>query len=565
MRRVLTVVGMMMAAVAMAQDGGYRAPLDGVLRLSGNFGEVRSNHFHAGLDLKTDGAEGKAVHVIADGHIVRVNVSPTGYGKALYVEHADGKTSVYAHLREFGAEVAAYVKQQQYAEEKFAVDLTIPKGKFVVKRGDVIAKSGNGGGSGGPHLHFEIRDTESQAPLNPLDHGFKVADDNAPEMQRLWIYNHAKNGHVDGLTHERAFDLERKGNAYTIKGKEVVEAAGTLSFGIAALDHFSDSDNACGIHTMTVSVDGKIIHHHKLDKMPFDKKRMVNAHIDFDKRQRSREVVHRSYIAPLNTLDIYKKVAERGTMHLAAGQRKEVRAMLTDHAGNAATLIFTLEGQTRTGTTVEQQHRVTDMFMPDRDNHFSNPDIRITVPKGCLYDTLAFRHEAKPRCEDCYSDVHSIHDMYTPMEDYMTVGLRIHPFKGKDTGKLLIVSFDEKGKPVAEGGTVAGQWVSTRTRSFGDYAVMKDSLAPELRPKNFRDQTETARFDTLIFHLRDELSGIATYRGTLNGKWVLLEHDPKNNILFYVKDARWNKGQNTLRISTNDKVGNTKELSVTVW
>jgi murein DD-endopeptidase MepM/ murein hydrolase activator NlpD len=219
MRRVLTVVGMMMAGVTMAQDGGYRTPLDGVLRLSGNFGEVRSNHFHAGLDLKTDGAEGKAVHAIADGHIVRVNVSPTGYGKALYVEHPDGKTSVYAHLREFGAEVNAYVKQQQYAEEKFAVDLTIPKGKFVVKRGDVIAKSGNSGGSGGPHLHFEIRDTESQAPLNPLDHGFKVADDNAPEMQRLWIYNHAKNGHVDGLTHERAFELERKGNAYTIKGK----------------------------------------------------------------------------------------------------------------------------------------------------------------------------------------------------------------------------------------------------------------------------------------------------------------------------------------------------------
>jgi hypothetical protein len=151
------------------------------------------------------------------------------------------------------------------------------------------------------------------------------------------------------------------------------------------------------------------------------------------------------------------------------------------------------------------------------------------------------------------------------MEDYMTVALRIHPFKGTDTGKLLIVSFDEKGKPVAEGGTVAGQWISTRTRSFGDYAVMKDSLAPELRPKNFRDQTETAHFDTLIFHLRDELSGIATYRGTLNGKWVLLEHDPKNNILFYVKDTRWNKGQNTLRISTNDKVANTKELSVTVW
>jgi hypothetical protein len=150
------------------------------------------------------------------------------------------------------------------------------------------------------------------------------------------------------------------------------------------------------------------------------------------------------------------------------------------------------------------------------------------------------------------------------MEDYMTVAMRIHPFKGANTKQLLIVSFDKNGAPVAEGGTVIGPWISTKTRSFGDYAVMRDSLAPELRPKNFTQTSTVARIDTLLFFLRDDLAGIASYTATLNGQWVLLEHDPKNNLLYYVKDERFRTGQNTLRIAATDKVGNIKELNLTL-
>jgi hypothetical protein len=549
---------------ALAQPSAYLPPLEGALRLSGNFGEVRSNHFHAGLDLKTDGVEGKAVRAIADGHVVRINVSPTGYGKALYVEHADGKTSVYAHLREFSSELASYVKTQQYAQEKFAVDLTLPKGKFAVKKGDMIAKSGNSGGSGGPHLHFEIRDTKDQVPLNPLDFGFMVSDDRAPEMQRLWVYSHATSGHVEGVSTERGFDLTGSGSSYRLKEPATVRALGPVSFGVAALDRFTGSANACGIYQMTVTVDGTVIHHHILDRMPFDQKRKVNAHIDFEKRQRLRDVVHRSYIAPLNDLKIYKAVIDRGMWHVAPGARHQVSISMSDHAGNRSELSFVLAGQHWNGDLVKQSTQVRDIFYPDMDNNFSTSDIRVNIPKGCLYDTLAFSYEMQPACAECLSPVHAIHNMNTPLEDHMSVSIRIHPIRSVDMGKLLIVSFDEGGRPIAEGGTVQWQWMTTKTRSFGRYAVMKDSLPPTIRPRNFRDQSETARADTLRFHLEDDLSGIASYRATLNGKWVLMEHDPKTKTLLYIKDERFLKGQNTLRIWATDKVGNVMETSITV-
>ncbi len=564
MRGLHLIALLMLVEVVVAQQSNYRPPLDGVLRLSGNFGEVRSNHFHTGLDLKTDGAEGKPVRAIADGAIVRVVVSPTGYGKALYIEHPDGRTSVYAHLREFSTVVQAYVKQQQYLEKKFGVDLTIPASTFKVKQGDVIAKSGNSGGSGGPHLHFELRETASEMALNPLEHGFKVADNRGPEMDRLWLYAHSKSGHVAGISPEMGFELEKHGLAYSVKNAGEVHALGAVSVGIEALDRFSDSDNACGIYSMTVSVNGKTIHHHTLKEMAFDKKRKVNAHIDFDKRVRNGAIVHRSYIAPANDLKLYDAITNRGMFTVEHGKNYAIRIDLKDYAGNVSSLDFTIKGALRQGDRVQAASATTDMFYPQRDNNFSNADMRVSIPAGCLYDTVAFRYAMKPACADCFSPIHSLHDRYTAMEDYMTVAMRIHPFKGANTKQLLIVSLDKNGTPVAEGGTVIGPWISTKTRSFGDYAVMRDSLAPELRPKNFTQTTTFSRIDTLLFFLRDDLAGIASYTATLNGQWVLLEHDPKNNLLYYVKDERFRTGQNTLRITATDKVGNIKELNLTL-
>jgi murein DD-endopeptidase MepM/ murein hydrolase activator NlpD len=547
--------------VAYGQRSQYANPIDGELILSGNFGEVRGNHFHSGLDLKTGGMEGKPVYSIADGYVVRISVGPEGFGKAIYVNHPDGKTSVYGHLSDFAPEIAAYIKLQQYAKQSFEVDLEIPASKFPVTKGQPIAKSGNSGSSGGPHVHFEVRETAAQIPENPLNYGFKVKDQRHPELKKLWVYAHS--GHVEGLVSEKDFKLSGTNGSYSTA--DTIRAFGLISFGVAAQDRFSSSENVCGIYSMTVKVNGEILHQQQIDKFPFDKKRMVNCHVDYEKRTTEKQNVYRTYIAPGNKLELYPTIKNGGITKIEKGKTYKVEVEVTDHAGNASKFSFVVLGSERKGSAVSAKEQITDIFYPNRENSFSNHSLWVNIPTGCLYDTLKFKYDLKPACANCISPIHSIGKLSdTPLDNYMTVSIKLDKVSETAASKAIIVSFDKNNRPIAEGGSIQWNWITTKTRSFGDYAVLLDSLAPILKPKNFKDQTSTTGIDTLKFHLEDDLSGIRSISGTLNGKWVLLEHDPKNDLLFYVKDERFISGQNTIRITVKDKVGNVKELSVTV-
>lgn len=542
----------------------YANPLDGELILSGNFGEIRGNHFHSGLDFKTGGVEGKPVYAVADGFVSRIFVSGDGFGKAIYLEHPNGKTSVYGHLSDFNPDIAHYVKQQQYAKESFELDLNLSASQFPVKKGQLIANSGNSGGSGGPHVHFEIRETIGQIPENPLNYGFKVRDEKHPELQKLWIYNHAPSGHIDGLRTEKGFSVNGSTGKYSI-GVDTIRAAGVLSFGVAAIDRFSAAQNVCGIYGMTVKVNGEIIHQQQIDKFPFSKKRMVNCHVDYEKRKTEKHFVYRTYIAPNNTLDLYPNIKNGGTTKIEPGKTYDVEVDVTDHVGNNSVFKFTILGQEQKGALLSNKENVTDIFYPQKENAFSNNSVRINIPAGCLYDTLKFKYDLKRPCGECVSTVHSIGKLSdTPLDRSMTVSIKLNDVSETTAEKAVMVSFDSKGKPITEGGSTKWNWMTATTRSFGDYAVMVDSTAPILKPKNFKDQTSTVGISRLEFTLSDNLSGVASVSGTLNGKWVLLEQDPKNNLLYYIKDERFINGQNTFRIKATDKVGNVKELSVTV-
>jgi murein DD-endopeptidase MepM/ murein hydrolase activator NlpD len=542
----------------------YANPLDGELILSGNFGEIRGNHFHSGLDFKTGGIEGKPVYAVADGFVSRIFVSGDGFGKAIYLEHPNGKTSVYGHLSDFNPDIARYVKQQQYAKESFELDLNLSASQFPIKKGQLIAKSGNSGGSGGPHVHFEIRETIGQIPENPLNYGFTVRDEKHPELQKLWIYNHAPNGHIEGLRTEKGFSVNGSTGKYSI-GVDTIRAAGVLSFGVATIDRFSAAQNVCGIYGMTVKVNGQTVHQQQIDKFPFSKKRMVNCHVDYEKRKTEKHFVYRTYIAPNNTLDLYPTIKNGGTTKIETGKTYDVEVEVKDHIGNNSVFKFIILGQERKGALLSNKENVTDIFYPQKENAFSNNSVRINIPEGCLYDTLKFKYDMKPPCGECVSAVHSIGKLSdTPLDRSMTVSIKLNDVSEAIAENAVMVSFDSKGKPIAEGGSTKWNWMTATTRSFGDYAVMVDSTAPILKPKNFKDQTATAGISRLEFTLSDNLSGVASVSGTLNGKWVLLEQDPKNNLLYYIKDERFINGQNTFRIKATDKVGNVKELSVTV-
>ncbi|MDP6909319.1 MAG: M23 family metallopeptidase, partial [Flavobacteriales bacterium] len=488
-----------------AQQHNFQNPLKGELTLSGNFGEVRGNHFHSGLDLRTGGVEGKSVFAIEDGYVSRIVVSPTGFGKALYINHPNGKTSVYAHLRDFAPLISGYVKEQQYGKKSFNVDINFNEPKFRVKKGELVAISGNSGGSGGPHVHFEIRETNGQIPENPLNYGFKVKDLRHPELQKLWIYEHSANGHVEGLEVEKGFDLAGKSGTFSLKNPVPIKAAGNLSFGIGALDRYSNSKNVCGIYSLTVTVNGTILHKQVIDRFPFLKKRMVNTHVDYHKRKSEKQAVYRTYISPGNKLELYQATENGGVIEIKNGKTYKVQMEISDHAGNTSTLSFDVIGQDWSGSLIKAEENVTDVFYPQKENAFTNNSLRLNIPKGCLYDTLKFKYDLHPPCTDCISAVHSIGKLTdTPLDKHMTVSIKLDKVSEKATNKAVVVSFDADGDPIAEGGTVKWNWITTRTRSFGDYAVMLDSIAPELRPKNFGDQTSTAGIDTLKFHFEDD-------------------------------------------------------------
>ena len=550
---------------SLAQETEYRNPMDGELILSGNFGEVRTNHFHSGLDIKTGGVEGKPIYAVADGFVSRLTVAGGGFGKAVYLEHPNGKTTVYGHLREFAPEIAAYVKEQQYAKESFEVDLAFTSSKFPIKKGQLIAKSGNSGGSGGPHLHFEIRETIGQHPENPLNYGFKVKDDKRPELQKLFVYNHAISGHVEGLIHDKGFAIQGTTGNYTLTAAAPIKASGILSFGIAALDRFSNATNPCGIYGMKVKVNGVIIHEQRLDKVSFDQKRMVNCHTDYQKNKIDNLKVYRSYIAPGNKLSMYPTVKDQGTVQIEKGKTYEISIEVLDYAGNKSTLNFSILGHEHSASVLAPKEDITDLFYPLQENAFTNNSLRLNIPNGCLYDTLKFKYDLKPACKGCVSPVHSIGKILdTPLDSYMTVSIEMNKLSETKTSKALMVSFNKNGNPISEGGSAKWNWMTTKSRSFGDYAVMLDSIAPRVTPKNFKDQTSTAGLARLEFTLSDNLAGVKTVTATLNGKWVLLEQDPKNSLLYYTKDERFITGQNTFRISATDAVGNVRELNITV-
>jgi hypothetical protein len=236
-----------------------------------------------------------------------------------------------------------------------------------------------------------------------------------------------------------------------------------------------------------------------------------------------------------------------------------------DHAGNKSILSFSIIGQPHSGSVVAPKEDITDLFYPTKENAFTNNSLRVNIPNGCLYDTLKFKYDLKPACRGCVSPVHSIGKLLdTPLDNYMTVSIETAKLTEAKAAKAMVVSFNKNGNPVSEGGSAKWNWMTTKSRSFGDYAVMLDSVPPRLTPKNFKDQTSTADLSRLEFTLSDNLAGLKTVTGTLNGKWVLLEQDPKNSLLYYTKDERFIKGQNTFRISATDAVGNVRELNITV-
>jgi len=512
-------------------------PVDMPLLLSGNFGELRSNHFHSGIDIKTQGTTGKKVYAIANGYVSRIRISANGYGRALYIHHPEkGLTSVYGHLKRFNKKVERFVKNRQYEQKSFEVQLFPEKGLFRVKKGELVGLSGNSGSSKGPHLHFEIRQLSDQKPLNPLHYKLDVVDNIPPKVFNLAIYPVGKSSSVDGSRQKQFYDAVTRGpGTYGLMNQAIPKVRGPVGFGIRAYDFLDGSPNWCGLYTVKLYVDHNLIYHHQMDGFSFYETRYINSFIDYEEKIKNSQTYQKSWLQPHNPLSIYEYLRNDGIHTFTDDTLHEVTYKITDVHGNTSTLSFQVQSQMDPPVSLTQEQKTKGIVMPYNEaNSFENTHIKLDFPKMAFYDTLDFEYSRSEAPIDkgvFYSGLHHIHNEYTPVHKAYTLSIKPEGLPDMLKNKAFIALVNGEDEPyVYQGGEFINGHIAAQVRKLGKYAVLVDREEPSIKPLVMNDQQ-------ISFHISDELSGIKSYNGYINGQWVLFEYDPKNDRLTYQIDS----------------------------
>ena len=537
-------------------------PIDPPLSLSGNFGELRTNHFHSGLDFRTQGHTGIPVHSVADGYVARVDISPTGYGRAVYINHPNGITTVYGHLERLMPALQRYVRRIQYKREQFEVNLAIPRDSFPVKQGEVIAWSGNAGSSGGPHLHFEIRDTQTQRPQNGLKWHFPITDNIPPKIISLYAYSFPSTGVYDDNRYPTVF----YSSAYHLKGNPVLKVSGPTAFGIQAVDYLNASWSKCGIYSAQLVVDQDTVFGFQINDISFTETRYVNSLADYAERERYGRWVHRLFRQPGNKLDIYTVDKNNGIVNFTDDKTHDIKVITADAYGNQSTLEFQVQSTPPDST--QRHYNGARIFSYKKDNYFQSDNLKLKVPEGALYDDLAFHFEEGPKPKGCYAPLQKIQDKYTPLQKAIRVAIKPDSLPESLQKKALLVMLDEPDQQKwSAGGRYEDGWVVGYPRNFGDFSVAVDTIPPSIQSLSIKDHKNLMNPKHIRFKIKDDLSGIDTYRGEIDGKWALFVYDPKYDLLTYTIDTtRVELGKtHQLKLKVTDVKGNQSIYSATFY
>ena len=535
----------------------FRSPINFPVILAGSFGEIRKNHFHSGIDIRTEGVVGKPVYAIADGYVSRINVSPGGFGRALYITHPNGYTSLYGHLKAYAGAIGAWARAQQYRQESFAIDMELMPGMLKVKKGDLVAFSGNSGASGGPHLHFEIRDAKTQEIIDPLDFGFMKPGGSPPDINWLKIYPFDDNSMVNFKNSPLLLPVAGSGENYRLKLADSVMVSGNIIFGIETVA-IAEGGMRTGVHNIVLSVDGVSVFSQNIDRFTFAETRYVNSLMDYPAFIQNGRKIQRSYVAPNNRLSVYSEVKNRGVVNFADSKPHKVQYLVRDAFGKSSTFIFWVKSHPPANTAGQPKPAAggSQIFTYKADNHFTRPDMRLDVPKEAVYDDFPFEYTETPSVRGAYAGVHHIQNQNTPLHTYCTLSVRAETLPKGLAGKALIVDVGPGNSFTSRGGTWENGWVTTKIRDFGNYTITTDTEPPVIRPINVFPNKKVKKQSSIMVKLYDNLAGIKTYRGTLNGKWILMDYDEKNRLLTYSFDELMRPGKNIFVLVVTDGVGN---------
>ncbi|HKL31500.1 MAG TPA: M23 family metallopeptidase, partial [Tangfeifania sp.] len=500
MKQIIIVLFIALSVNVSGQNSYYSNPVKIPMLLSGSFAELRNNHFHSGIDIKTQGVTGIPVYSVADGFISRIVVSPTGFGKAIYIDHPNGTTSVYGHLKSFRDDINEYVKNIQYEKKTFRVDLQIPENQFKIKQEEFIASSGNTGSSGGPHLHFEIRDTQTEEPLNPLNLGFPVKDNIAPKIYSLMVVPLGNNSHTDYKSSKKSYPVVFHDDAFHLNHNPIIPVYGNIGFAIQTNDFFDESNNRCGVYSIQLKIDGELYYSFKMDRFAFSESRYINSHIDYAEYQRSRRRFHKTWIDPGNKLSIYETLKNDGILEVNEEDIHHVRIELTDTYGNISVLEFNIEGKPEIVPAQETAFIRTMIY--NNENHFRSGGIKADFPENAFYTDIPFTYTKKTGRKKFYSDIHVVHNESTPIHASSKLSIDAENIPEDLKSKALLVKVDTtSGKFYSAGGEYKFGWVTGNIRSFGNYAVAVDTVPPKVVGLSLRNNSELSESSGIRFRI----------------------------------------------------------------
>lgn len=533
----------------------YSAPLDFKMLLSGTFGELRNNHFHAGIDIKTEGVEGQRVYSIADGYVSRIKVSSWGYGKVLYVTHPEtGHTSVYAHLQKFSPKIDSIVKKEHYKKESFEINLYPNISALKVRKGEMIALSGNSGGSSGAHLHFEIRDTKSERPINPLEFGFNINDNIPPILKKLKIYAFDTTL-INGYNKNKIYAISKNNNTHTINDVPIIN--GNFAVGIFTYDKSNNAYNKNGVYSIKLTVDNNIHYKFTVDELDFNTTRYINAHIDYCEKEESKNKYHRCYKLPNNKLTNYSNLINNGIINFNDTLIHQIDIEVSDIYNNTSNISFKLKA-TNNPFLIRcplPKDTINTSFKFDKQNTFQEDDIDIHMQAFSLYEPIMFHYNTTDSIEGVFQKVHHIHYNNTPVHKHYTLALKANI---TDTlkDKAYIATTNMKGNFRYIGGEWVDGFLKTKTREFGDFCIVTDTINPEIKGVNIFPGKVFNTQTTIKLSIKDKESGIKSYRGEIDKKWILLDYDHKKNLVRFDIDNNISKGNHNFTLKVIDNVGN---------
>ncbi|PHR49247.1 MAG: hypothetical protein COA32_04130 [Fluviicola sp.] len=528
----------------------FHPPIDIPMVLAANFGELRSNHFHTGIDFKTNRQTGYNIYSIADGYVSRVKVSPWGYGYAVYIDHYNGLTSVYAHCESFEGEIGELVRRVQEKNQDFEIDYSPSKDSLKVKKGQVIAKSGNTGGSTAPHLHFEIRETESEHALNPLLFNFNIKDTRKPTIRGVKVYGLTSEGYRIPGKSERHNVFGSDGNFSVSNNKIRIPANytsknGGIGFAFDATDQLDAANNICGIFKAALLMDGDTVFTQNMTEIHFSSNRQINTHKDYEEYHNRRKHYQKAFKTIHNPLPIYRTTKNNGILNVSPNSIHQMKYICQDVNGNKASISFELEILDGEQADLGSLYQNQKFLFPDSAYMDFNDEHYVLFPPGLLY-------EPTPLLIQQTNDFIFGNDNIPLQENYKLM-LPIKKQKYSDE-KYYIERINSNNRVYAENGIVSDGWITKWVRDFGRYRVAIDTIPPIITRKNFINKANV-KGKTLIWNLEDLESGLVDYDVYIDGKWYLLNWEPKRQSFYFKPPAELN-GSHKLLIRAVDACGN---------